>query len=235
MHRLFRLSIVAIFCILSIKAFGLQLKFNFQPGKIYDYEFSGSENSAFSAYKMTHSDGNKKTSAEFSIRSIAFQDGAFIVDIGSSNGTIRRYIKENGEIKGAPGESGLAVPFLITLPGDDWKINEKKQFRKELFLGSQKITAAWNLLLKSHDAEKNIAEILFVLGLKMPEDRLRKKDLSLKGRVLFNVSNGVIQQAEWNSSYQLELINKEIAVSRPLWNFSRQTSHSLLLKNIREQ
>jgi len=235
LYKFARMLLVTAFCTALPVAEAVQLKYSFQPGKTYDYQITESENSSFSAYKMNSSGSSNSGGIDFSIRSIAFQDNAFIVDINSGQGSVRRYIKENGEIKGAPSETGLGIPFLIIFPAEDWKINERKQLRKELSIGNQKVSATWNLLLKSHDAENNIAEVLFVLALKLPEDRLRKKDISIKGRVLFNLASGIIQQAEWNSSYQFEMVNREMAVSRPLWKFSRQTSHSLVLKNIREQ
>lgn len=235
MKKFVSLLTAAVFCMVLSSAEALQFRYSFQPGQTYDYQLSQSENSSFSAYKMSSSASSNTSNTDFSIRSIAFQDGAYIVDISSNKGSVRRYITENGEIKGAPSETGLAVPFLITFPTEDWKVNEKKQIRKEQIIGNQKTQTVWNLLLKSFDKDKNIAEVLFVLTVKLPEDRMRKKDVSVKGRMLFNLTNGIIQQADWNSSYQFEMINREMAVSRPLWNFSRQTSHSLVLKNIRGQ
>jgi hypothetical protein len=100
--------------------------------------------------------------------------------------------------------------------------------------GDNALPATWNMLLKSYDAEKQIAEILFTLAVKLPEDRIRRKDFTLKGKALFNCEQGILQQAEWASSYRFVLSNREMAVARELWLFDHQETGSLKLLASRE-
>ena len=54
----------------------------------------------------------------------------------------------------------------------------------------------------------------------------------LDGKVIFNLAEGVIHQADWKTNYIAKQICKEIAVSRDLWNFQKQTIHSLKLTGV---
>lgn len=226
-------AVLICFSVQPIEA--VEIKYGFKAGNTYEYEYARQDSSKSSALKMNSSRNSPKTLVNFVVKVIAFQDSAYILDIGNKEATFRRYVKENGEIKGAPGETGQAIPFFLTFPGGDWKIGDKHQIRKDMALDNRLIPVTWNLLLKSVDREKEIAEILFSVAMKLPDDRLRQKEFAMKGRALFNLNEGVLQQAEWTTAYRFAFSNKEMAVTRALWSFDKQGNTSITLKGIREQ
>lgn len=235
MHQVIRTILIILFCISPGLAGAIEIKYGFKTGNIYEYELSRQDSSKSSAFNVDSSRNNPKTAVNFAIKAIDFQDGAYILDIGNKDATYRRYISENGEIKGAPGETGQNIPFFLTFPKGDWKVGEKHQLKKELNIGNRAVPVVWNLLLKSVDNEKELAEILFSVTMQLPEDLLRQKEFNLKGRASFNMSEGVLQNAEWASSYGFNFSNKEMAVTRGLWKFTRQANGFLSLKGIKEQ
>jgi hypothetical protein len=229
-----RFIILLVVLLWPATAGSVELKYKFRPGSTYEYEYIQTEGSKASAFRVNSSRQPARTSNKFTLRAIDFQEGSFIIDVVSQEGTFRRYIRENGTLSGAPGETGQAVPFLITFPTGDWKPSEKHQTRQTITVGSNAVPAIWNLLLKSVDSEKQTAEILFSLTIKLPEDRLRRKEYNLKGRAIFDYNEGILQQAEWNSGYRFVFSNREMAVARNLWQFERQTTNTLNLVSGRE-
>lgn len=235
MRRFVKLIFAVLVCITINPVVAVEIKYGFKPGNTYEYDLSQSDNSKSAALKLSASRVSPKTSTLFSVKVIDFQDRAFILDIGNKDATYRRYIKENGEIKGAPGETGQVIPFFLTFPAGDWNPGDKHQVSKKMTIGDKTIAVNWNMMLKAVDKEKETAEILFSITMKLPEDRLRKKEFSLKGRAIFNLGEGVIQNAEWASAYRFFYSNKEMAISRNLWNFEKQANSTLTLKGIKEQ
>lgn len=221
--------LVTVLLLFASRLAAVELKYRFKPGKTYEYEYSVKESSRFATFKTNASNPPIASIQRFTLRAIDFQAGSHIIDVVSSSATYRRYIKENGELSGAPGEAGQAVPFLLSFPAGDWKVAEQHQIKQTLMTSSGALPATWNLLLKSVDSEIKIAEILFTLSIKLPEDRLRRKEITLKGRALFNYGEGVMQQAEWVSSYRFIFSNREMAVNRELWLFDRQGTGYLRL------
>lgn len=234
MKACIKAGILIIFWSVIINLGAVEVKYAFKKGNAYTYQYSQQSTSKAGAFTVK---AEKKAAApptSFTVKAIDFQDGAFILDIGNKDATFRRYIKENGEIKGAPGETGQMIPFFLTFPESDWKVSEKHQFKKDFVIGNETVSAAWNLLLKSIDSDKGTAEILFAVSMKLPEDRLRLKHFSLKGRAVFNLFEGVLHQAEWNTAYDFNFSNKEIAVTRDLWRFEKQSSHSIIMTGVQE-
>ena len=221
--------LVILLCMLPFSLGAVELKYRFRTGNTYEYTYTLAESSKVAAFKVNSSLNPAKTSKKFTLRAIDFQEGAYIIDVVSSEGTYRRYIRENGMLTGAPGETGLAVPFLLTFPEGDWKVSDRHQVQQTLTVGNIAVPATWNMLLKSVDSDKQSAEILFTLTMKLPEDRLRRKEFGLKGRAVFNFAEGVLQQAEWVSGYRFVFANREIAVARDLWQFDHQNSGALVL------
>jgi hypothetical protein len=211
-----------------------QIKFGFVPGFTYDYQLDIQAASRAKAYDSSYNENDQKETIKFKLKTIDFEKGAFIVDITTEKQTFRRYIKENGQISGAPAESGQQVPFTITLPEQSWQVGQKHQVNKTISLGSQSLPTSWSLLLKSIDNNKNLAEIWFINNIKLPQDRLRKKTFSLKGKISFDLDKGIITQANWTSQYNFSMINKEIAVTRPLWDIQQKVSYELKLINVSE-
>lgn len=234
MKRYLKAGLLGIFCTAAISATAVEIKYAFKKGNTYTYQYSQQSSGKATAFTVNSSRNTSSQPVNFSVKVIDFQDGAFILDIGNKDATFRRYVKENGEIKGAPAETGQMIPFFLSLPALDWKVSEKHQFKKDFTIGSLTVPATWNLMLKSVDNDKGTAEILFTVGMKLPDDRLRQKSFSLKGRAVFNLFEGVVHQAEWNTTYKFSFANKEIAVTRNLWDFEKQSSHSLLMTGIQE-
>ncbi len=226
------LLLALVFCCATLSA--VEIRYAFRKGHTYSYQYVQQSAGKIQTFTSSPSASQPASTDEFTIKAIDFQDGAFIVDIGNKNSTYRRYLKENGEIKGAPAESGQTIPFFMPLPEGDWKVSEKRQIKKDLNIGGKPVPAAWNLLLKSVDNEKGLAEILFAATMKLPDDRLRQKAFSLKGRLLFNLFEGVVHQADWQTAYKFTFINKEFAVTRNLWDFEKQVSHSLKMTGMQE-
>jgi hypothetical protein len=229
---------IAVLCLLSALicrgAFAVEVKFGFRPGATYEYELTSTSSSESDALGIDYSHSPTSVTSKFQVKTIDFEKGAFIVDIKFNDQTYRRYIKENGEISGAPGEAGKQVPFFISFPAFDWQPEQRHQVTRQISLGRISVPAVWNLLLKSFDPDKQIAEIWFAANLKLPEDRLRRKQFSQKGRIFFDLAAGVINQAEWNTEYSFNFINKEIAVVREIWEIKERTSFKLKLLDIKE-
>ncbi|MDD3147406.1 MAG: hypothetical protein PHD82_08900 [Candidatus Riflebacteria bacterium] len=234
MKRLRKPGILILLLIMATCAGAAEIKYAYKKGSTYSYRYTQSTSSKSKAFTVSTAESSPPVSYDFSVKSIDFQDGAFILDVGDKAATYRRYIRENGEIKGAPAEAGQGIPFFLTFPEGDWKVAEKRQVRKSLSLGNKDVMAIWSLLLKSVDNEKGLAEILFTANLSLPEDQLRQKGFSLKGRVVFNMLEGVIHQADWQTTYKFNFSNKAFAITRNLWVFEKQSSHTLAMTGIQE-
>lgn len=219
---------------IACQASAIELKYRFSPGKIYEYEHTTKRSSRHAAIKMTGSQPETVVKQKFTLRAIDFQKGVNIVDVVSETKTLRRYIRENGTLAGAPAETGEAIPFLLTFPTGDWKVAQRHQIDKSLTLGDITLPTSWNLLLNSVDTEKQTAEILFSLSVRLPEDRTRRKALTLKGKALFDYGEGLLRQADWVSNYRFAFSNREMAIERDLWWFEHQASGTLKLISARE-
>ncbi len=233
-NRFKKLLLLLVLLALPDKGGAVEIKYAFRKGVNYSYQYTQQSISKSSAFTTNTTRNVAMPTANFRVKAIDFQQDAFILDIGDQNSTFRRYIKESGEIKGAPAETGRGIPFFLTFPPGDWKISEKRQIKKDLQFGNLVVPAVWNCMLKSVDSEKGLAEIIFAASVKLPDDQLRQKTFTLKGRALFNLPEGVIHQADWQTIYKLSFSNKEFAVTRNLWNFEQQISHSLLMTGIQE-
>lgn len=223
-----------MFSLTSGTARAEQIKFAFRTGATYEYELTSSSGSSSNSMGRNFSDTSNKSKSKFELKIIDFQDGAFIVDIKSNEKTLRRYIKENGDISGAPGEAGKQVPFFLAMPEIDWQQGQRHQTDRPLKLGKVEIPAIWQLLLKAIDKEKGTAEVWFTANAKLPEDKVRQKSFSLKGKMTFDLSQGIINKADWSTQYTFSLKNKEIAVTRDLWKFDEKSIFSLKLLDIKE-
>ena len=163
---------------------------------------------------------------------MGFQDNAFILDIGSPNATFRRYISPNGSLKGSPAEDRNRLPFFIVFPDGDWKIGTSIVQNSEVMSFGKKIPVKWTLTLTKVNTIRNLAEITFETKFGVSDDKFFSRLINYKGKIIFNTSEGVIHQAEWNSDYKAKLICKEIAISRNLWNFEKKTNYSLKMTGV---
>ncbi|MDD3001572.1 MAG: hypothetical protein PHF29_07445, partial [Candidatus Riflebacteria bacterium] len=195
---------------------------------------------SFESSSSVTSLGKEKTKEQkpfysnFTIKTIAFQDNAFVLDIEHNDSTYRRYIKPNGEIKGAVSETGTELPVFLSFPDSDWKIGESYQISKSVRIKNTDVTAIWNIFLKSVNNDTGLAEIAFTATLPLPQDQLRKKSFSLNGTVIFNTFEGVVYRADWVSKYKFDFYNKEIAIIRNMWKFENELRHSLIMENLEE-
>ena len=53
-----------------------------------------------------------------------------------------------------------------------------------------------------------------------------------KGKIVFDMIEGVIHKADWSSLYKANMVNKELAITRNLWSFEKKTNHSLSMTGV---
>lgn len=209
-----------------------EIRYNFSKGAVYSYTYTQQDVSAISAPIITPKKTSDSKSVDFIIKAVGFQDNAFILDIGSPNATFRRYISPNGSLKGSPAEDRNRLPFFIVFPDGDWKIGTSIVQNSEVMSFGKKIPVKWTLTLTKVNTIRNLAEITFETKFGVSDDKFFSRLINYKGKIIFNTSEGVIHQAEWNSDYKAKLICKEIAISRNLWNFEKKTNYSLKMTGV---
>lgn len=232
-NRLFLQSLLLLLLIIPLQAQCIELKYRFIMGKTYNYEYSQVENSKAVSINDDYQQSSPKITKHFSLETIDFKNGNYIVDLLYEESTFRRYISANGEVKASPGEV-REIAQLITFPTKNWSQGERHQIIKDIKIGNIRFPIVWDMLLKSIDKEKQTAKILFSLTTKLHEDKLRKKNLAVKGQIIFNIADGILQEAEWNCKYLFKFVNRELAIDRNLWSFERQSFHRLELTGIKE-
>ena len=209
-----------------------QIRYNFTKGAVYSYNYTQQDISAVAAPIIATRKTSDKKSVDFIIKTVGFQDNAFILDIGSQDATFRRYIAPNGSLKGAPAEDRNRLPFFMVFPEGDWKIGASINQSTEILAFGRKIPVKWVFTLKKVDSIKNLADITFETKFGVSDDKYFSRLISYKGKIVFNMAEGVIHQAEWQSDYRAKLICKEVAVSRNLWNFEKKTNYSLRMTGV---
>ena len=224
---------VFLFCIFSpINVFAEQIKYNFSKGAVYTYQYSKQDSSSVSAPIIAPRKKSDKQSIEFVIKSVGFQDNAFILDIGNKDATVRRYITSNGLLKGTPSEDRSSLPFFPSFPEGDWRIGTASKQSTEIYAFGKKIPVIWILNLKKINSINNLAYITFEANFNIAEDRFFSRSIVLNGNIIFNMAEGVIHQADWKSSYTAKQICKENSVTRNLWTFEKQSIHSLKMTGV---
>ncbi|MGI6446477.1 MAG: hypothetical protein ACOX2I_12400 [Candidatus Ozemobacteraceae bacterium] len=234
MKLLFRSLLLCFFISASSIIYCAEIKYSFKPGITYTYKYTFESSSSVTSLGNVKTNVQKPVYNTFTIKTIAFQDNAFVLDIEHNKLTYRRYIKPNGEIKGAVSETGTELPVFLSFPDTDWKIGESHQITKSVKIKNTDFTTVWNILLRSVNNDTGLAEIAFTATLPLPQDQLRRKTFSLNGTVIFNVFEGVVYRADWVSKYSLDFYNKEIAVIRNMWKFENELRHSLIMENLEE-
>jgi hypothetical protein len=230
------LSFVLLFLlIISNKLNAEEIRYNFRPGNSYKYEISSKSSSMGKAFNVTRNQKDSKITNNFTLNVLNFKNNIYIVDILSNKGLVRRYITPTGKVVGAPSESGIFAPFFINLGKGNWKIGQKRNFKQYLKFGKAVIPAEWATTLKKIDKEMNIAEIEFLANMKLYSDKTRKKTAEIKGKLMFDISAGCIQQANWGYKYSFNFSNKEFAITRPIWKFEETRLFSLKLMEVEEQ
>ncbi|MGM0598405.1 MAG: hypothetical protein ACQETH_01190 [Candidatus Rifleibacteriota bacterium] len=224
------LFIFAFICITAPKLWPVNLEFNPETGSTYNYQHSGRHESKSYIFNQEFTEKNESFDFDFQVKVIDFQNDSFIVDITRNQNTFRRYLKSDFIIAGAPSE--VLLPLVITLPDKDWKKGTQHNISSRLNLGRFEVPAQIDLLLKDISKEKNTAEIWFAGKLNLPQDRLRKKSFSVKGKIFFDLKKRVIRKADWYSEYSFNIINKEFAVTRDLWKIQLKTTNTVQLKGI---
>ena len=209
-----------------------EIKYNFSKGAVYSYTYTQQDISAVAAPIVAPKKTSDSKSVDFIIKTVGFQDNAFILDIGNQNATFRRYISPNGSLKGAPAEDRNRLPFFIVFPDGDWKIGTSIDQKTEIVAFGKRIPIKWTLTLKKVDSIKGLAEIIFETKFGVSDDKFFSRFISYNGKIIFNMAEGVIHQAEWNSDYKARLICKEIAITRNLWSFEKKTNYSLKMTGV---
>lgn len=220
-------SLININCI-----YGDEIKYNFCNGAVYYYKYTRQDSSSVNAPVIGTKNISDSNSIDFQIKSVGFQDNAFILDIGNEQSTFRRYLLPNGDLKGSPAEDRDIFPFFIKFPESDWRIGSSIQDKDEIKAFGKDYPVIWNIKLEKVDNIRNLADIVFETKFKINDDRLFSKTMSLNGKIVFNMSEGVIHQADWNSIYTAKQICKELAITRNLWSFTKQTSHRLIMTGV---
>ncbi|GEM_PF-1044264 len=231
-----KIDFLLLFLLLSISlsAAAETVKLGLQPGKTYEYNLVTTHSSSSRTLASVFSHNAKPMQKNFSLSVIDFQNDAFIVDIKTEQMVYRRYIKPDGQISGAPAEAGSQIPFFLTFPAGDWQVGQRHQIKRTINIGRQSFPAGWQLLLKSINKEQETAEIVFACAPELPASKLAMRKYSLKGRLIFDLAQGLINQADWSVEYSFNLQNREIAVARNLWQIQEKTVYSLKLANIAE-
>ena len=217
---------------LSIPIDAAEIKYNFSKGAVYSYTYTQQDISAAAAPIIAPKKTSDSQTIDFIIKTVGFQDNTFILDIGNQNATFRRYVSPNGSLRGAPAEDRSRLPFFIVFPDGDWKIGTSITQNNEIIAFGKKIPVKWNLTLTKVNSIRNLAEIIFETKFGVSDDKYFSRLISYKGKIVFNMAEGVIHQAEWNSDYKAKFICKEIAISRNLWSFEKKTNYSLKMTGV---
>lgn len=226
---------VFLFCLFaSNSAFAEEIKYAFTKGAIYSYKYSRQETSTVKAPALTPQRTSDNQTIEFTIKSVGFQDKAFILDIGNKKTSFRRYIASNGALAGSPAEDSSGLPFFPVFPNGYWRVGTASRQRTEILAFGQKVPVQWNITLKSVDTIKSLAYISFEAEFRISDNNFFSRRMSLKGEITFNLAEGVIHKADWESIYTAKLICKEIAISRELWDFEKKTNHSLAMTGVQK-
>lgn len=235
MKRKLFVLFVFLFCLFtSNAAFAEEIKYAFEKGAVYSYKYSRQEHSTVKASAITPQKVSDNQLIEFTIKSVGFQDKAFILDIGNKKTSFRRYVTTNGTLAGSPAEDPSELPFFPVFPNGDWRIGTASKQRAEILTFGQKVPVQWNLTLKNVDSIKSLAYIAFEAEFKIADSNLFSRQMNLKGEIIFNLAEGVIHKADWDSTYTAKLSCKEIAVSRELWDFEKKTNHSLVMTGVQK-
>lgn len=224
------LCLLTLFCFKP--AIAEEIKYNFSNGAIYSYQYSIQSSSSANAPTLTPQKNSDKKTLDFNIKVVGFQNNAYILDIENESNTYRRYITSNGTLKGAPAEDRSLFPFFITFPEGDWRIGSSIKQNAEITTFGKPIPVIFNLTLNKIDSIKNLAEISFDTKYNISDDKFFSRTMNLNGHITFNMAEGVIHKAEWKSNYTAKQICKEKHISRDLWNFEKQTSHTLSMTGV---
>ena len=211
-----------------------EIKYGFTKGAVYSYKYTRENSSTMQAPSFTPQKSSDNQSLEFIIKAVGYQDNAFILDIGNSEATFRRYLSPNGVLKGSPSEDKAGLPFFITFPEGDWKIGSVSRQNTEITAFGNKIPVVWTLTLLNVDPLKNLADISFQASFGIEDNKFFSRKMALQGKMVFNMAEGVIHQANWNTKYAAKLITKEIAVTRDLWSVEKQTNHTLVMTGVQK-
>lgn len=230
-NRLVLLLFLSLICIIY-PANAERIRYNFTKGAQYSYTYTRQYLSGVTAPIIAPRKSSDSKTIDFIIKTVGFQENAFILDIGNDNATFRRYISPNGVIKGAPAEDRDTIPFFLVFPDGDWKIGTTIKQNTEISAYGKKIPVVWNLTLNKVDSIKNLAVITFVTQFGVNDDRFFSRQINYSGKIIFNLSEGVIHQADWTSVYKAKQLCKENAISRNLWSFEKQTNHSLKMTGV---
>ena len=232
-------SVIAITAILS----GLiclnpcnaeKIQYNFSKGALYRYSYSynATSKAASAVSAVTPAQSSTQGSTEFTLKVVEIQDNTYIVDITANGNTYRRYLDHNGALKGTPSEDRQTLPFMIVFPSGDWSVGSTIKQSDEVVAFGGKFPITTSLTLKNVDKNQNTAEIDFSTEYPATSDKIFSKNMILKGKIIFNLTEGVVHKVDWTSMYSAVMNNKEMAITRPLWSFEKQISHSLIMKGI---
>lgn len=208
------------------------LAFNYAKGAEYSYKYTRQDSSTAVAPVISPKKDSDNQTYDIKIKTVDIQNDAFILDIKSGKTTIRRYVAPNGAIKGTPTEDFSEIPFLPVLPTDDWRIGSSVTQKSTATAFGKQIPINWTLTLEKIDKDRGLAEISFSTQYSLDSDRQYSRNMIQKGKIVFDMIEGVIHKADWSSLYKANMVNKELAITRNLWSFEKQTNHSLSMTGV---
>ncbi len=227
------LTTVFFLLLCTSSLFAVEIKYNFSKGAVYSYNYSRQDSSTVNAPVIGKKSNSNSQSLDFIIKSVGFRDNAFILDIGNREATYRRYISSNGDIIGSPAEDRDTFPFFFIFPDVDWNVGKTFTKTTEVSTFGKIVPVVWNFTLTGIDSTRNLADIGFEAKFKIAnDDRLYSKTMTLSGKLIFNLSEGVIHQATWKSNYGAKQICKERTITRDLWSFEKQSTHILRMTGV---
>ena len=161
---------IGLVIMLSNPSNAAQIRYNFTKGAIYSYTYTQQDISAAAAPIIAPRKTSDTQKVDFIIKTVGFQDNAFILDIGSPDATFRRYVSPNGSLKGAPAEDRSRLPFFIIFPEGDWKIGSSVTQNTEIFAFGKTTAKANRIEKRAPLAPIKIAEKV-LLKIYVPRER----------------------------------------------------------------
>lgn len=205
-----------------------RIAYRLTPGVTYTYLMKEQCKSSSQAGDVQLHDGDS-TVATISIAVIAVRDDATVMDIQVGNVQVRRYLRSNGSLVGAPSETGANVPFLLEFPTTDWVPGTVHSVKRTMRIGKQTVPLQWQCLLDKQQPKPDQYTIKLQGTAALPSDRVIQRSLTIKGSLLFDATGGIPLQGTWVMTYSFVFQNKEVAVIRPIWSFEEKRQYSFKL------
>ncbi len=213
-------------------ATAVPIEYRLKPGSTYTYEVVQRSVGEAISNDIRTSHPTERTS-KLEITVLAFRDGMYVLEISSGDCRLRRYMRPNGAIIASPGEPVPMLPLFATFVDGDWQTGKSQTTTAMLPVGRENLPARWTMTLSGLDGSKKKATIGIAGDVSLPNDRVTRRTLSVKGSMVMNLETGCPEKADWTVSYELAFANKEIAVTRELWTIRDRSTTSCRLTGVK--